>query len=96
MSAAMSPVESSKKPARILHIFSTFDVGGPQVRFAQLANAWGKDYAHTIVAMDNKTAAAQQRYNQTVLEKAKHSAVIRSRKFAQTIDITNANAKRAV
>ena len=36
----------------LLHVFSTFAVGGPQVRFARLAHLLGDDYRHLIVAMD--------------------------------------------
>lgn len=41
----------------LLHVFSTFEVGGPQIRFAQLANHFGARYRHRIVAMDGGTAA---------------------------------------
>jgi len=44
-------------PARLLHIFSTFKVGGPQVRFAQLANHFGDRYRHLIVSMDGRREA---------------------------------------
>ena len=43
----------------ILHIFSTFKVGGPQVRFAELAKGCGNRFSHTVVAMDGNYAAAQ-------------------------------------
>ena len=36
----------------ILHIFSTFGIGGPQVRFAQLANQWGRKFRHIVIALD--------------------------------------------
>lgn len=39
----------------LLHVFSTFAVGGPQVRFAQLANHFGDDYRHIVIAMDGRT-----------------------------------------
>jgi glycosyltransferase involved in cell wall biosynthesis len=42
----------------ILHVFSTFAVGGPQTRFVALANAWQRRYRHTILAMDGDYAAA--------------------------------------
>jgi glycosyltransferase involved in cell wall biosynthesis len=45
------------KPRTLLHVFSTFNVGGPQIRFAQLANHFGPLYRHRIVAMDGATAA---------------------------------------
>lgn len=39
-------------PINLLHVFSTFATGGPQVRLAAMANHWGKKYRHTIIAMD--------------------------------------------
>lgn len=42
-------------PATLLHVFSTFKVGGPQVRFCQLANHFGADFRHLVVAMDANT-----------------------------------------
>ncbi|MDZ7903753.1 MAG: hypothetical protein U5L01_14985 [Rheinheimera sp.] len=36
----------------ILHAFSTFKLGGPQARFVALANHFGGEYRHIIVAMD--------------------------------------------
>ncbi len=41
----------------LLHVFSTFAVGGPQRRFAQLANRLGPDYAHRVIALDGRTEA---------------------------------------
>lgn len=43
----------------ILHIFSTFKVGGPQVRFAELAAGFGNRFSHTIIAMDGNYEAAR-------------------------------------
>lgn len=46
------------RPVRtLLHVYATFKVGGPQIRFSQLANHFGRDYRHLIVAMDGATAA---------------------------------------
>jgi glycosyltransferase involved in cell wall biosynthesis len=39
-------------PPLLLHVFSTFEVGGPQIRFAALANHLGRSYRHGIIAMD--------------------------------------------
>ena len=36
----------------LLHVFSTFRVGGPQVRFCALANHFGGAFRHVIFAMD--------------------------------------------
>ena len=38
----------------LLHAFSTFRVGGPQVRFAALANHFGNRYRHLITALDDQ------------------------------------------
>jgi glycosyltransferase involved in cell wall biosynthesis len=44
----------------LLHVFSTFAVGGPQMRFVQIANHFGPAYRHRIVAMDGKTSAFER------------------------------------
>ena len=41
----------------LLYVFTSFDVGGVQMRFAQLANRFGDAYRHVIVAMDGRTEA---------------------------------------
>lgn len=41
----------------LLHAFSTFKLGGPQARFAKLANAFGADFRHLVVAMDGNHSA---------------------------------------
>lgn len=45
---------------RLLHVFSTFNVGGPQVRFATIAARWADRYHHVITAMDGGYAAAER------------------------------------
>ena len=47
----------SAAPRTLLHVFSTFKVGGPQMRFARLANHYGADFRHRIVAMDGAVDA---------------------------------------
>ncbi len=42
---------------RLLHVFSTFAIGGPQRRFAQLANALGERYRHRLIALDGRCDA---------------------------------------
>ncbi len=42
----------------LLHVFSTFAVGGPQMRFIALAAAFGPRYRHIVMAMDNDHACA--------------------------------------
>ena len=44
----------------LLHAFSTFQLGGPQARFVELANAFGPMFHHTIVAMDNRFEAGDR------------------------------------
>lgn len=44
----------------LLHAFSTFELGGSQARFVQLANALGPAYQHLIVAMDGKLMAGER------------------------------------
>lgn len=49
----------SKAP-RILHVHSTFDAGGKELRNVRLINAWGRDADHGIVSGDlDKRSAAQ-------------------------------------
>ena len=51
----------SGAPSRVvLSVFSTFAVGGPQVRFAALANHFGPAYRHMVVAMDGNTACRER------------------------------------
>ena len=44
----------------LLHAYATFAVGGPQVRFAALANRFGREFRHAIVAMDGNTACRER------------------------------------
>jgi len=41
----------------ILHVFSTLEIGGPQIRFVRLANHFGRTYRHVVIAMDGVTDA---------------------------------------
>jgi glycosyltransferase involved in cell wall biosynthesis len=41
-------------PAHLLHVFSTFAVGGPQVRTATIINVLGDEFRHTILPMDGR------------------------------------------
>ena len=45
---------TAPKPPLVLSVFATFATGGPQVRFAALANHYGSRYNHAIVAMDGR------------------------------------------
>src|SRR3974390_3093012 len=45
---------TSQKQRTLLHAFSTFRVGGPQIRFCTLANRFGARYRHVLFAMDGR------------------------------------------
>jgi glycosyltransferase involved in cell wall biosynthesis len=57
ISAADVPMTSAASPT-LLHIFSTFALGGPQRRFVQLANHFGSRFRHLVRPMDGRTDAA--------------------------------------
>ena len=44
----------------VLSVFATFATGGPQVRFAAIANRFGARYRHLVVAMDGNTACRER------------------------------------
>jgi glycosyltransferase involved in cell wall biosynthesis len=44
---------------RLLHVFSTFNLGGPQARFLAQVRDWGSKYEHHVIAMDNKFGAME-------------------------------------
>lgn len=53
-------VPTDAAPARLLlHVFSTFKVGGAQVRFAAIANQLGSKYRHRVLAMDGAYDSAE-------------------------------------
>lgn len=54
------PASGAHAPPTLLSVFATFAVGGPQVRFAALANHLGDGMRHLIVAMDGVTAARER------------------------------------
>ena len=43
---------SPRKPLLLLHVFSTFGVGGPAVRMAGLINHFGRSFRHAIISLD--------------------------------------------
>lgn len=43
----------------LLHVFSTFVPAGPQVRVAKLLAAFGREFRHTLVALDGRTEARE-------------------------------------
>jgi L-malate glycosyltransferase len=50
--------QSPSAPLHLLHVFSTFDVGGQQTRFVTLVNELGRQFRHTVMAMDNRFGCA--------------------------------------
>jgi glycosyltransferase involved in cell wall biosynthesis len=50
--------EGEDRVINVLHVFSTFAVGGPQTRFATLVDRLGRGYRHSIVSMSGNTDAA--------------------------------------
>jgi glycosyltransferase involved in cell wall biosynthesis len=42
---------------RLLHIFPSFEIGGAQARFAQIANHFCDRFEHTVIALDGCVAA---------------------------------------
>ena len=52
MSATEAAADSA--PVHIVHVFSTFDAGGPQVRTADLIRRLPGSYEHSILAMDGR------------------------------------------
>ncbi|KDM90678.1 glycosyltransferase family 4 protein [Photobacterium galatheae] len=44
----------------LLHVFSTFALGGPQIRFAQLVNALPGHHQHVVISLDGRLDAASR------------------------------------
>ena len=51
---------TAEPPRTVLSVFATFAVGGPQVRFAALANRYGRRYRHLVVTMDGNDACRER------------------------------------
>ena len=47
-------------PPLILHVFPTFAVGGVQVRFAAIANHFGRRWRHAVIAMDGNLSCRER------------------------------------
>jgi L-malate glycosyltransferase len=56
--AAATSRRPSGRKITLLHVFSTFAVGGPQTRFATIADRLGPKYRHLIVSMSGRTEAS--------------------------------------
>lgn len=53
-------------PVRILHLHSTFDLGGKEARATRLMNAWGPAARHVIVSADPAALGARARIDKGV------------------------------
>lgn len=51
---------TADEPPLIVHIFPTFAVGGAQVRFAAIANHFGREFRHIIVSLDGNLACRER------------------------------------
>jgi glycosyltransferase involved in cell wall biosynthesis len=51
---------SAERPPLILHVFSSFAVGGVQARFAAIVNHFGCRWRHAIVAMDGDLSCRER------------------------------------
>jgi glycosyltransferase involved in cell wall biosynthesis len=51
---------TSARPPTLLHVFPTFSVGGAQARMAAVANRFGRDWHHAIIAMDGNLACRER------------------------------------
>ena len=52
--------QSPRGAPLLVHVFPTFAVGGAQVRFAALANRFGREFRHMIVALDGVTSCRER------------------------------------
>ena len=52
----------------VLHVFPTFVAGGAQVRTIQLMAAMGRDYRHSVLALDGRTSASELVSDEVALE----------------------------
>lgn len=50
----------------LLHVFSTFAPGGPQIRAARLINAWGGRYRHSIVSVNPGELGARELLDRSI------------------------------
>lgn len=50
---------------KLLHVFPTFEIGGAQVRFAQIVNRLGLAFEHEIISLNGKTGT-EERLNSDV------------------------------
>ena len=59
LGATSNPAPAAVPPL-VLHVFPTFAVGGAQVRFTALANHFGSEFRHMVVALDGDVSARER------------------------------------
>ena len=57
---AAAPLTAKAPAPLVVHVFPTFAVGGAQVRFAALANHFGAEFRHIVVALDGDTGCRER------------------------------------
>jgi glycosyltransferase involved in cell wall biosynthesis len=74
----------------VVHIFPTFAIGGAQVRFAALANHFGSEFRHIVVALDGNTTC-RERLDPSLniafpnIEAPKHATLVNVLRFRSLI-----------
>jgi glycosyltransferase involved in cell wall biosynthesis len=48
----------SSRPYRLLHVFPSFQIGGPQIRFVELARLAGSEFHHLVISRDGQIQTA--------------------------------------
>lgn len=52
--------QDEARPPLVVHVFPTFAVGGAQVRFAAIANHFGRAFRHIVVSLDQNLACRER------------------------------------
>src|SRR5256885_17091724 len=58
LSEAVSRADISLPCAHVMHVFPSFGIGGVPLRMVRIINYLGKQFRHTIIALDNNIEAA--------------------------------------
>ncbi len=56
----MSTANSSLRCEHVLHVFPSFGIGGVPLRMVRIINYLGKQFRHTVIALDNNFDAAER------------------------------------
>src|SRR5437660_1375554 len=55
----VSTAGSSPRCEHVLHVFPSFGIGGVPLRMVRIINHLGKQFRHTVIALDNNFEAAK-------------------------------------